>query len=227
MAEHDLTITANFGALTAGQVIPTTDWLAGFDHAALVTALRSRADGFDFRLRHTATGSAVAMNISGANTTACKIAITLAANIADTQSDFYTLTTGDLRVRPTPFTSLTGTANCSPEVTITAAALPTPGFPLERFDVYDTVRMDGLTHRTGRRSQNGRAKYRCNYTNISGEDWYELRALVYSVRGAAGRLSIPSWLSSTAAGVVCTDATFSKESNNSFTASLVLEEVIA
>lgn len=227
MAEHVLTITANFGDLAEGVVIPTTDWLAGFDHAALVTALRSRADGFDFRLRHTATGRAVAMNISGANTTACKLAITLAANILGTQSDYYTLTTGDLRVRQTPFSSLTGTANCSPSVAIAAAALPTPGFPLERFDVYDTVRMDGLSHRTGRRSQNGRAKYRCNYTNISGEDWYELRALVYSVRGAAGRLAVPSWLSSAAAGVVCTDATFSKESSSSFTASLVLEEVIA
>ena len=56
MAEISVTV-ANSGALVnAGQVVEYAEWTSGFDHAALVTAKRSRSDGADFHLWHTTYG---------------------------------------------------------------------------------------------------------------------------------------------------------------------------
>ena len=41
--------------MAEGALIQASDW-GPFDHAALVTALRSRADGYDMWMYHTTTG---------------------------------------------------------------------------------------------------------------------------------------------------------------------------
>lgn len=226
MAEHVVTVTASVD-LTTGQTVQAASWPSGFDHAALVTALRSRSDGADFRLRHQTTGVAVPLAASGLNTTACKLAFALVAEIAAPGTDTYILTTGDLRNSATPFSTITGAAVGSVAMPVTAAAMPTPGFPLERFDVPDTIASDGQSFRRGNASENFRAKYRLNYPAIRAEDWYELRAIWNAGRGGATRHAIPSWLSSAAAGIVLTSASFAKSGPGHFAAELVAEEVIA
>ena len=89
--------------------------------SALVAALRSRSDAKDFRLRHQATGASVALNITGVNTTACKVTFLLAAAIAAPGSDTYILTTGDLRNSASPFTTITGTGVGAASLAVTAA----------------------------------------------------------------------------------------------------------
>ncbi len=226
MADHILTVTASTD-LTAGQAVQASNWAAGFDHAALVAALRSRSDAKDFRLRHQATGASVALNITGANTTACKVMFLLAAAISAPGSDTYILTTGDLRNSASPFSTITGAGVGAASLAVTAAALPVPGLPFGRHDVFDVINSDGSSSRRGLASENGRAKYRLRYAAVSPEDWYELRAIWNSSRGAATKLAVPAWIASSASGVTLTSATFSKPSAGHFVAELIAEEVIA
>ncbi len=226
MADHILTVTASTD-LTAGQAVQASSWVAGFDHAALVAALRSRSDAKDFRLRHQATGASVALNITGVNTTACKVMFLLAAAISAPVSDTYILTTGDLRNSASPFSTITGAGVGAASLAVTAAALPVPGFPFERFDVYDVLNSAGQSFRRNTISENGRAKYRCQYPALKPDEWYELRAIWNSSRGAATRLAIPSWIASSAAGIVLTSAEFVHSDSGEYSATLVAEEVIA
>lgn len=226
MADHVLTVTSA-SDVGAGATVQASSWATGFDHAALVSALRSRADGKDFRLRHTATGATVAIEASGLNSTACKIAFAIVTEIPASGSDYYTLTTGDLRNSASPFSTVSGVAIGSASLTVTAAALPVPGLPFGRHDVFDVIVSNGQSDRRGLASENGRAKYRCSYPAIRAEDWYELRAIWNSGRGGATRHAIPSWMSSSAAGIVITSANFSKPSAGHFAAEIVAEEVIA
>lgn len=241
MAQFTLTLTAGVSAITALNQVPAARWTAGFDHAALVAAGRSRADGNDLRMVHLVFGPVGIVSASGLNTSDCRIVfraeVTVNAGNSDGQ---YRVIFGDLgATTPTWGASTVGTAPADATVTasaVPAVTLPSPGFPLERNDDPDS---DGLGYpdtnspRWSLRNQNDRPALTLHYQNIMPEDWYELRAFVRAKRGGASTWNPPTWLQNAQAGITSTDLLhllsweFTQGSRKQFNATIEAERVAA
>ena len=233
MPEITITLTVTAGTVNAGEWVLGGSWSAGFDHAALVTALRSRADAKDFRLHHTTAGRISEFAITGANTTACKIAWNPTADYGVGTNAGFRLIFGDLGAQTT-VTSVTGAgtaATISVAASVPALALPAPGFPLERIEVADVVGIPwgaSLTTRTARQNHNDRKIYRCRWApGITAEDWYAIRAVVNSTLGPAGTITAPSWLGGSESYRIVETSPHDIYMAESFGTALVLAEVIA
>lgn len=176
-----------------GDYVAAADWVAGFDHAALVAAKRSRADAKDLWLRHTTAGLVQVVAVTGANTTDCRVGFNLARAILGSMGDNgYRLGFGDLgrNFQTTHAAGAVGPGVCA--VTAGAApavALPNYGYDLTEVITYgvresraEVLRMATLHEHAGQR-------LRLSYRNVDGTTAYEVRALLESVK-YAGTLTL-------------------------------------
>jgi hypothetical protein len=211
MPSIPLTITAGVNPIIVGNRIEASYYSAGFDHAALVAAYRSRADGYDLYMRHATAGAVTLISLSGANTSNCRVVFVAAFALAPAGVDAgYSIIFGNLGATlPTYGAGLVGVIDAS--VTpgaVPAVALPSPGFPLDRSDDQDadgTGYPETLSPRWQLRNQNDRPVFTLQYANISPEEWYEIRAFKRAKRGGASTWSPPAWLYGASAGVASTD----------------------
>ena len=234
---HELTInvTADASALITGTYVTTGYWSGGLDHAALVTASRSRADAYDAWLYRVGTSTTVGMvAVSGANSTALKIGFNLVAQINAFATDSsYRLVFGDLGQQVSRFTAAAGSGATDAPVVVAAVAsavsLPAPGFPLGEtrlYDVREATYPEAQVTRRGRTNGNARRRFSCRWTAVSAEDWYEVRAFLRAQKGGASSFTAPSWLNggSGTFQIVPDSVTLTQESRRSFMAEATIEE---
>ena len=206
-----LILTANTLDISAGQECPVGRWTVGFDHASLVAAQRSRADGYDLRIEHAVRGTVGIVSITGLNTSSCKIGFIAVQNVSAATTDpNYRLVFGDLGA--TIPTYVSPDVDVPADATLTfsalpALALPNPGFPMELtpgFDIDEMPYPEHASPRFGLRNQNGRDMRTLTFNHISPEEWYELRAFVRALKGA-GIFTPPAWLDATGYGYFVVD----------------------
>lgn len=233
MAETTLTVTTGAGVLAAGDAWVSSGWTT-FDHAALVTACRSRADGYDLRVRSVVTGAqCTLLKIVGANTAACVVYFTAAeAQAAFTPNANYRLAFGNLGAQTSPYTNQGGSyvATGTGALTIPAVTLPPPGFVVELEQGREAVTLeypDFLTSRRAALHENPRLSWRLNWSNILPEDYYEIRAFVRAQFGGAGTFSNPSWLTAGTWRVVPNSYSGDQYSRLGFRSTLMVETCIA
>lgn len=212
MPQLTLSVTA-VTQINAGMVFASAaQWTVGFDHAALVAAKRSRADGYDILMRHTELGLVTVVGQTGLNTSSCTIEFIIAATIAAGTSDGkYRIHFGDLGAT-LPMLGAGGVAapldaTATPGA-VPAVALPSCGFSLVRTDSPDTDELpypDFASPRAAARNQNDRATFQLAWPAISPEDWYEARAFFRAYKGGAGAWNPPAWLYGANVGIASTD----------------------
>ena len=176
-----------------GDYVAAADWSAGFDHAALVAARRSRPDAKDLTLRHTATGFVRIVAVTGANTADCRVGFNLAASILGSMGDNrYRLGFGDLGKS---FQTTTSAGGVGPGVCAVAAAaapalaLPAYGYDLTEIIDYGVRESSALVTRRATLHEYPVQRLRLNYPACDGTTAYTIRAWLESVRGA-GLLNI-------------------------------------
>jgi len=204
MPELTVTLTAGASAIFRDFKVPSNRWNAVIDHAALVTAKRSRADGYDLRMRHLITGNVGIVSAAGLNTASCTIVFVAAQNVNAGDSDGqYRVVFGNLgATAPTWGAANLGDVPADARATPAAppaVALPSPGFSLDQDidpDVDENAYPEFLATRRARRNQNSRPTFVIQYSNIQPEEWYEIRAFVRSLAGGARVFNPPSWLGS-------------------------------
>lgn len=181
----DIVVRALAGAGGAAAGINVSDTTVGFDHAALVAARRSRADGKDWSMWHTTYGAVPLTSVAFPNTTAAYPRFNLVASLgAFGTDDGYRLRFGDLGKN---MQTLSAAGSTTPLVetdsfTVPALTLPaTYGFPLTEVNDYG-VREFG--QRRGTWHENTQQTLSLRYAAASGETAYEIRALIESTRGA-------------------------------------------
>lgn len=172
---------------SVGDYVAAADWASGFDHAALVAARRSRADGKDLRMRHTTAGVVPIVAVSGANTSNCRIGFNLVAAILGSMGDTaYRIGFGDLgaNFQPTVTAGASGPGICGavPQA-VPALALPNPGYDLTEAVEYGVREFATLVRRSATLHEYPAQTLRLQWRNVGGEDAYAVRAVVESVRG--------------------------------------------
>jgi hypothetical protein len=221
VAEITLTVSGVVGSA------PT--WGVTFDHAALVTAGRSRADGADFYVRHTTTGPLVLKGITGANTATCSVDfLATTATVGDTG---YRLGFGDLgwqtsRVVGGAYAYLGTLATAS----VPALTLPEPGFVMGEQTTYSVAEIaypDSVTTRRRALSEHGLTRRDLAWANVSPEDWYEIRAFVAAQKGGASSFTAPAWLGSGTWRVLPGSFSAEQFSRRGYRAALSVESCVA
>jgi len=225
-------VTSTSGNASAGTVIESSHWTSGFDHAAVYANKLMRLDGYDWRLWHTSTGAAVQFTTdTGTETSDCRIRFKLAANIASTTTDYYTLTFGNLGWQSSPFTSLISNppgATMAVSCTVSYPELPPPAFPVEVEYLNDTVELPFPTfaaRATRVMNQNARQVIRVDWKNLLPEEWYSIQSFEYRKRGGAASWTGPAWLTSSSQTYrFLGPVSYTK--SPTYSASCVLEEVL-
>lgn len=228
MAEITVTVTGGLdGASQGAQAVVQT----GFDHAALVAAGRSRADGLDFWMRHTTFGAVSAWGVIGLDTSACKVFFNIVQSVASGSAtdDGYRLVFGDLGIRDSRLNATPGTEQPGGVVTysVPSLTLPPPSFPMTQVSAYETKAVaypDFAVFRRADLNENRRTFVQAEWRDISPEDWYEIRAVVRASRGGVGTVS-PSWLSGSYRVRPGTPS-FTQDTKGKFSASMELEQVL-
>lgn len=181
----DIVVRALAGAGGASAGINVSSTVAGFDHAALVAARRSRADAKDWSMWHTTYGAVPLTGVGFANTTGAYPIFNLVAALgAFGTDDGYRLRFGDLGKN---MQMLSAAGSTTPLVvtdsfTVPALTLPaTYGFPLTEVNDYG-VREFGQRRATWH--ENTQQTLSLRYAAASGETAYEIRALIESTHGA-------------------------------------------
>lgn len=241
MADIQVRLGAGTADLFTGDNVPTAKWQVSFDHAALVTAGRSRADANDLYMWHTGVVGAVTMtSISGANTATCKVAFNAVQNIAASATDFaYRIGFGNLGA--TTATALGSAGPASPadarvdQAIVPALGLPEPGYVIDRSEIQDVDELPYPEWRTPHRAlrnQNPRRRYRFVWpVGLPVWDWYAIRAVVQGSRGGVSTVTAPAALStkmmseSTAIVPVPGSLRLSQHSKLGFSAELEVETV--
>lgn len=218
MAEISLTINGASGFIPAWGAV-------SFDHAALVTAGRSRADGLDFYMRHTVSTEPVwikgrtGLNTATATVTFCAITNGVDAN--------YRLGFGDLGAQVDRAGG--GAAAASGSVTsasVPELTLPAPSHALTAVKRYRRAESaGGGVYRRRDLNENPQWVYLPAWRNIPPEDWYEIRAWVAASRGGAGIGSF-AWASGNYRPLPGT-LSLTKDSAGEYHAGLELEEAVA
>ena len=203
-----------------------------FDHAALVTALQSRADGFDLRLIDHLGEVVPLVSIQNANTAACRIVFNVTTDFENGVTLAYTLQHGDLSRQVTPYgTASSGAATVACVVTFASATLPTPSFPFGSIvgrGADQSPYPDALSTRSNYRNNTPRTRYDISYANITPADWYEVRAFVHGQRGGASAFthSVATFLPSGSYAIVPDSARFVQSSRTGYAAGLAVEGVL-
>jgi hypothetical protein len=219
VAEITLTVSGSVG------FAPT--WGVTFDHAALVTAGRSRADAKDIYVRHTASGAIDLKAVVGANTATCSVDFIATTNtVGDTgyRIGFGDLGWQDSRVVAGAY-SYVGSVTAASVPTL---VLPAPGYVLERASLFDSAAMGypaSLSPRYRSLSDNERERVTINWANVTAEDWYEIRAFVRAQVGGASTFTAPAWLGTTLYSIVPGSYSGEQFSRRGYRASLTVESV--
>ena len=174
---------------SAGENVDASQWIAStFNHAALVTALRSRADGKDLYISHTTYGKCETVSVTGANTTNCRISFNLITGILGSTSDSgYRIVFGDLG-RSNPIYAAAGTTSAC---AVSASSAPAVALPPYGYDVTGTVAdgtrtadyPDFLVTRRAALHENTATGLRLQWRQASGEWAYMVRAWVHAQAG--------------------------------------------
>ena len=225
-------VTATSGNAAANTVIDSSHWTSGFDHAAVYANKLMRLDGYDWRMWHTATGAAVQFTTdTGTETSDCRLRFKLAANIASTTTDYYTLTFGNLAWQASPFTAMVSNppaATMAVSCTVAYPDLPPASFTLDTEYLNDTVEIPFPTFAVSARraqNQNARQIVNVNWKTLLPEEWYSIQSFEYRKRGGAASWAGPSWLTSSSQVYrFLGPVSYSKTPN--YTASCQLEEVL-
>jgi hypothetical protein len=229
MGQIALTITPSGAGIADGERIISALWSAGIDHAALVTAGVSRADGYDLRLIDTGTGSPVPHDVSGLNTSNLRISWTFAGygDLAppDTNTAFA-LRYGDLGWRRDPTGGVTGSDAANASISAGAVpglTMPAPKIQAEVAYLRADDSAEGLSPRHAVRHYVDRSRCVFQFEHLSPEDWYQLRAWRAARQGRIPASEIPD---PQAAGsspyFVIESAQFSQSTKRGYTASLTL-----
>lgn len=178
-----VTVTAGVGGAAVGDAVFTS--ATGFDHMALVAALRSRADGRDFWLYHTTAGRVANFAAFALNTTAAYLTFDVMAALAPAATDNgYRLVFGDLTRSVDRFNAPSGSSAAGAEYSVPALALPSPGYDVTDTIEYGVRRFSTLVERTALLNEYGRQRIRLQWRACSGETAHEIRAVVAAARGA-------------------------------------------
>lgn len=230
MAEIAVTVTASISSdETAGTLCGST--VAGFDHAALVTAYRSRSDGKDWWMYHVLDGPVPLVSAAFTNTAGAYPTFNLTRTIAAGASDSnYRLVFGDLGVTDRTYAAAGSTpigAVATSAFTVPSLTLPPPSFPLEQVAAYETRSVgypDFAVIRRADLNENRATFVRAEWRDITPEDWYEIRAVVRAARGGAATVA-PSWLIGTYR-VRPNSWAFRQDTAQRFSASMELEQAL-
>ncbi|MEY2741855.1 MAG: hypothetical protein RIS21_223, partial [Planctomycetota bacterium] len=183
-----VTISNTSGSsISSGTTVDTNS--LPFDHAALVTSLQSRADGYDFRLTDSAGKVAGLVSLANANTATARLRFNLIDNLANGGTVVYTLAHGNLGKQVSPFTATaSGDAAVGMAIAWASPALPVPSFPLG----YALPRIadessypEALSVRVNYRNNTPRRRYAISWASITADEWYEIRAFLYAQRGGS------------------------------------------
>lgn len=186
-----VTITAIGADIANGELLDVRHWVP-FDHAALVAAGRSRADGYDLRLYSQSLARIVRGTVVDPNTAACYIEFDYAGptiGSPGTSTD-YLLLCGDLgwQIDPQAVPSGAAALDASVEVgAFSALTCPAPDIDWTIDHIYAVDSMSGLTPRRSRRHENVRVRGSFTFSNLLPDEWHQLRAWIASKYGGAGR----------------------------------------
>lgn len=228
MAEISVTATCGIDAAGAGTQCGFS--AASLDHAALVAAGRSRADGYDLWMYHVTLGPVGIFSVTGANTATCVVAFNTVAAMASGSSDTgYRIVFGDLgRLTQTLATPGTVFATVfTSTYSVPSITLPPPSFPMTQVSAYETKAVaypDFAVFRRADLNENRRTFVQAEWRDISPEDWYEIRAVVRASRGGVGTVS-PSWLTGSFRVRPGTPS-FTQDTKGKFSAALELEQAL-
>jgi hypothetical protein len=191
----EITVTVTpIADIAAGARVTAAIWSAGFDHAALVAAGRSRADAKDFRMRNVATGDVQLSAVNGANTATCTVEFILVGAItAPTADGNYRLGFGDLgwtvtRVVASGVSDIS-IGDATVAASVPALTLPAPSFGLPTAKEYDRAVIpypESLVVRERLLSESPRNRYDLVWRDANPEDWYTIRAWAAATKGGAG-----------------------------------------
>lgn len=184
MPEITVTVTAGLSGAAVGDKVFTSS--LGFDHAALVTAKRSRADGYDLWLYHTVAGRVAAFELFSPNTTAAYLTFDVMSALAPSATDNrYRLVFGDLGWSRSRFTTPAGSSTAGAEYSVPAIALPNYGFEVTDASEYGVRESASLVRRAATLHEHQGQRLRLNYPGCDGATAYAVRAFIASLKGAA------------------------------------------
>jgi hypothetical protein len=201
-----LTLTNNTGtSVPAGYSVDVAQ-PTSFNHAQLVTALRSKSNGYDIRVLDNDGTVAGLSSISSVNTSSCRLIFNLTKALAASGgSTVYTVEFTDLSRLINPATATAGATVTSRGVTLTAAwsipsvTLPVPGYPYSftRMDMVDEISYpESPTTRRAVRNTNPSTAIQAAWYAIAPEEFYEIRAFNHAYGGGSGTFTeaAVSWL---------------------------------
>jgi len=235
VAEISLSISETSGFDVVSGVVEFAEWPAGFDHAALVDAKRSRADGADLYLYHTTKGPVPFVSALSLDSSSTRLRFNLVQTIQGSQNDNgYRIVFGDLgwqTSRATAAADIT-TTTLNVVASVPAVNLPEPSFTHAEtvaFNVRSVEYPDFAVTRSAVTSPIALKQFQCDWRAISPEDWYEIRAWVFASKGGAGAMSPPTWMNTTMSYVRPMPGTLSMRQNTKtdYEASLIVQELAA
>lgn len=185
MPEITVTVTYGVSPVVVGNLVEVGVG-DGFDHAALVTALRSRADAADFRLRHVTLGPVPFVSVAGANTSDCRISFNL-LDAGPTTDSGYRLGFGDLGWTISRATAAAGAGPTDTTAAVTSVpdlVLPPPGYDLTEVVRHNVREFATLVSRATVLDEFPAQTLRMQWRNASGETAYTVRAVVAASKGA-------------------------------------------
>ncbi len=201
-----LTLTNNTGTSVPSGYSVDVAQPTSFNHATLVTALRSKSNGYDIRVLDSDGTVAGLSSISNPNTSTCRLIFNLTKALASSGgSSVYTVEFTDLSRLINPATATAGATITSRGVTLTASwsipavTLPVPGYPYSftRADAVDELSYPSFpTTRRARRHTNPTTMIEAAWVAIAPEEFYEIRAFNHAYGGGAGTFTeaAVSWL---------------------------------
>lgn len=220
------------GTIAAGTTVDAN--AAIFDHAAMVTALTSRSDGFDLVMLDESGNVVPLVGLANANTATGRLKFNVTTSFANGVTLNYTLHHGNLGRQVDPFTaSVSGAANVACVATFASASLPVPSFSMESaYDRrIDAARYpDTLSTRANYRRNPPRATYRLRWDAIDPAEWYEIRAFLHAQRGGASSFDSATYATFLPSATYCVrpgSASFSQASRTRFSAEMTVDEVAA
>lgn len=208
-----------------------------FDHAALVTAKLSRADGYDLSLKGDSGERITITSISGANTSTCRLIFNLGQDsLVSSGTLTFSLNYGNLGLNSSPFSGTPGTtvtargAAVSGVYTFSTVTLPDAAFPLGETIIHDIDAVGSgasPTVRTAVRNKNSRKRSTLTWRAITPEDAYQIRAWIFARLGGASTFphTHTSFLSSGTYRLIPSSVRIEQMTRRAWNVSLDVEEV--
>lgn len=196
MGEITITLTPS-GDVMNGSHMTSASWASGFDHAALVTAGRSRADAYDFWMYHATGGGAQQgglcqiVSVAGANTASCKVGFLTKVDLLSPYADAgYRLVFGDLGQQTSRAiaSGLSDPGTVAVSASVPALTLPTPSHAVTRSVRYrrgEHLYSDSVVTRRRDYNESPLTVLACEWRDPTPEDWYAVRAWHDAALGGA------------------------------------------